>query len=176
MESSCCVDYNDIAASCLSRIECIVYNSTRIRTLCVLYDIHTCTLSPYFELIYSRSTERICCCNEYLFALVLELIAELSDSRCLACSVYAYDHDNSRRYSKIESGIIAHYLAYDFMDKLHDLLRIGYSPLLYLGADTAAYLHRSLNADITHYHRFFELFKKLLIYLGERIKYPLQSS
>ena len=176
METSGCVDNNNIAFSCLCRFKSVINYSSRIRTLGVLYDINTGTFCPYLKLIYSGCTECIRCRNKNLFLFLFELVTELSYSSRLSGAVYADNHDNCRRLCEIKTCIITHDLADYLLNKLHYIIRIGDSPLLDLFTEPVAYFKRCFNADIAHYHSFFKFLEKLLVYLCKGIEYPFQSA
>ena len=103
-------------------------------------------------------------------------MTELAYSGGLARAVNAYDHDNSGRYRKVKSRIVAHYLGDDLVDKSHYLLRVGNAALLDLLTKPVAYLLGGLNSDIAHYHLFLKLVKEVLVDNGKFIENSLYTA
>ena len=96
MKSACGINYHNIAISCLCSVKRVIYNSTGVTALSVLYNLNTCSVSPYLQLVNSSRTESISRRNNYLFALLLELVAELADSCSFTCTINTDNHNYSR--------------------------------------------------------------------------------
>ena len=169
MKSACGVADNNVRISCLCGCDCIKHNGSGVAALIVLYDIRTCTIHPYLELVDSSGSECIGGGNYYLFALICELCRQLSYGGGLARTVYADNKHYRRLCGKVKLLVLAQHFGDDGFQLVFYEHRVGDALFLDLFSQLGPDIHRSLHADIAHYKSFFKLFKKIFIYLGKRI-------
>ncbi|EJW98499.1 hypothetical protein EVA_13394 [gut metagenome] len=96
VQTSCCVDDDNVGIVCLSRTDSIVGYTCWVAAHLLFDDGYTDTFAPDTELFYCCCSEGIGCAKIHFLAGLLKLVGQFANSGSLTDTVDTYDHDDVR--------------------------------------------------------------------------------
>ena len=135
----------------------------------MFYQFDLCTICPDLKLINRCRTEGISCSKQHLFAVLAQIVCQLSDGCGLADTVYTDNQQNAWFGAQIERFIAGKHLRDDLFKRSLYLRSIGQTFFLYLFAKVLTDMGRSDRTHIRHNQVFFQFLKKFFIDFGKGI-------
>ena len=135
------------------------------------------TFPPDFQLVDCRRTEGIRRRQKYGFPVLLEIMRQLADGRCLADTIYTNDQQNGRRG---QIFVLLRALLQNRRNLINqhilDYRRVGRMLSLNPFSQVFHDIHCCLHAHIRHDKCFFQFLKQILINLRKRAQNAIHTA
>ena len=173
MKTTCRVDSHPVSVLSLSRRDCIVSHSGRVRAHILANNRTSYTFAPHSKLLDSGSTECVGSAEHHLLSCLLILISKFADSCRFSCSIHADNHNHIRMFAfrhveiTLQIGIVllkqrSYLITKDFIQFICRDIFIPCNTSLDTLDDTQSGVHTDIRSD----KHLFKVVEHLLVYLA----------